>query len=143
MSVQSLSDTRYRGITLEMMDLVGDKWTLLIVYTLAEGAIRFSELRRRAAPISQKMLTQTLRGLERHGLVDRHVLSTMPPRVEYALTALGESFLVAASTMCAWTRNHCEQLEGARLLYDRREGDQSLGRDGGGASASISPPSAR
>src|SRR5271170_2612204 len=86
----------YPPLTLEIMDMVGDKWTLLVVYILGDGALRFSELRRRAAPVSQKMLTQTLRALERHAMVERTVLPTAPPQVEYALTGLGRSFLAAA-----------------------------------------------
>ena len=108
----------YRALTLEIMDLVGNKWTLLIVYTLGERAIRFSELRRRTAPISQKMLTQTLRALERHGMVERTVLPTMPPQVEYSLTAVGRSFLGAASVICGWTRDNVEALNAAREAFD-------------------------
>lgn len=108
----------YPALTLEIMDLVGDKWTLLLVYTLGKGGLRFSELRRRPAPISQKMLTQTLRGLERHGMVDRRVLPTAPPQVEYALTDLGRTFLSAASVICAWTRDNLEMLRAARARFD-------------------------
>lgn len=108
----------YSGLTLEIMDLVGDKWTLLVVYTLGEGPMRFSELRRRAAPVSQKMLTQTLRGLERHGMVDRAVLPTAPPQVEYSLTPLGRSFLATASVICAWTRDNIIEITEARKRFD-------------------------
>ena len=107
----------YPALTMEIMDLVGDKWTLLLVYTLGDGALRFSELRRRAHPISQKMLTQTLRGLERYGMVDRRVLPTAPPQVEYDLTTLGRSFLTAASVICSWTRDNIAQLEAARSRF--------------------------
>lgn len=108
----------YRALTLEVMDLVGDKWTLLVVYVLGEGALRFSELRRRTAPISQKMLTRTLRQLERHGMVTRTVLPTTPPQVEYALAELGRSFLAAASVVCAWTRDNIDALDAARTRSD-------------------------
>ncbi|AGH51014.1 MULTISPECIES: winged helix-turn-helix transcriptional regulator [Sphingomonadales] len=108
----------FPALTLEIMDLVGDKWTLLLVYTLGEGAMRFSELKRRASPISQKMLTQTLRGLERHGMVDRSVLPTAPPQVEYALTGLGRTFLSAASVICQWTKDNLEELQAARTHFD-------------------------
>jgi DNA-binding HxlR family transcriptional regulator len=109
----------YRDLTMEIMDLVGDKWTLLIVHTLGEGPLRFSELRRRAAPVSQKMLTQTLRSLERHGMVTRTVLPSAPPQVEYALTGLGRSFLGAASVVCGWTRDNVEALSRARAAFDQ------------------------
>lgn len=108
----------YSGLTLEIMDLVGDKWTLLVVYTLGEGPMRFSELRRRAAPVSQKMLTQTLRGLERHGMVDRAGLPTTPPQVEYSLTPLGRSFLATASVICAWTRDNIIEITECRERFD-------------------------
>lgn len=111
----------YPALTLEIMDLVGDKWTLLLVYTLGSGALRFSELRRRAQPISQKMLTQTLRGLERHGMVHRRVLPTAPPQVEYALTSLGRTFLTAASVICGWTRDNLEELQAARERFDEEK----------------------
>lgn len=108
----------YPQLTLEIMDLVGDKWTLLLVYTLGEAPMRFSELRRRAAPISQKMLSQTLRALERYGMVDRKVLPTAPPQVEYRLTDLGCSFLTAASVICQWSRNNLDDLQAARSRFD-------------------------
>lgn len=108
----------YPPLTLEIMDMVGDKWTLLLVYLLGEGPARFSELKRRAAPISQKMLTQTLRALERHGMVSRTVEPTAPPKVTYELLPLGQSFLVAAGAICEWTRDNIEELEEARSEYD-------------------------
>jgi DNA-binding HxlR family transcriptional regulator len=109
----------YPALTLDIMELVGNKWTLLVVHTLGQEAVRFSELRRRTAPISQKMLTQTLRALERHGMVQRTVLPTMPPQVEYALTAVGRSFLSAASVICSWTRDNVDALTSARKAFDR------------------------
>ena len=118
-STDSPGDTS--GLTLEIMDLVGDKWTLLVVYTLGDGTMRFSELRRRAAPISQKMLTQTLRGLERHGMVDRAVLPTAPPQVEYSLTKLGKSFLATAGIICAWTRDNMIEITESRERFDRQK----------------------
>lgn len=113
----SAQDMAYHPLTLEIMDLVGDKWTLLITYTLGEGALRFSELKRRASPISAKMLSQTLRGLECYGMVSRTVAPTSPPSVEYALTPLGESFLKAASVICAWTRDNMDELDAARQAF--------------------------
>lgn len=102
----------------EVWEIVHNKWTLSIVYTLNEGAMRFSELRRRCEPISQKMLTQTLKDLERTGIVERAVLSTMPPQVQYSLTEIGASFLEAAGAICRWTVEHQEALLNARQQFD-------------------------
>ena len=77
----------------DVLERVGDKWTVLVVVTLGEGPKRFNELRRAIASISQRMLTLTLRGLERDGLVTRTVFATIPPRVDYELTELGQSLL--------------------------------------------------
>ena len=108
----------YRGQTLEVMELVGNKWTLLLTYYLGEHTRRFSDLKRLAHPISSKMLTQTLRELERFGMINRSVISTTPPSVEYELTELGRTFLSAASVICAWTRDNSEALEAARKRYE-------------------------
>src|SRR5436305_1673154 len=86
---QSLSDCPVRGI----LDRLGDKWSMLIVLELSTGNVRFNELRRRIPDISQKMLTQTLRDLQRDGMVGRTVFPTVPPSVEYGLTPLGQSLL--------------------------------------------------
>lgn len=108
----------YQMVTFDIMELVGNKWTLLVVHTLDHEAVRFSELRRRIVPISQKMLTHTLRTLERHGMVERTVLPTMPPQVEYALTGIGRSFLITARGICDWTRNNYDALNAARVAFD-------------------------
>ena len=110
----------YPARTLEVMDLVGNKWTLLVTYRLGEGMMRFSDLKRRAHPISSKMLTQTLRELQRFGMVERSVVvATTPPSVEYALTDLGRSFLSAASVICAWTRDNIEALDRASRMAEQ------------------------
>jgi DNA-binding HxlR family transcriptional regulator len=108
----------YRGQALEIMELVGNKWTLILTYHLGARAMRFSDLKRLAHPISSKMLTQTLREFERFGMIRRSVLSTTPPGVEYELTELGRSFFNAASVICAWTRDNSEALEAARKRYE-------------------------
>lgn len=100
------------------MDLVGNKWTLLIVYQLSEGAKRFSELKRGMAPITQKMLTQKLKELNRYGMVERVVWPSSPPRVEYSLTNLGLSFFDAAKTICEWTRRNLADLDRARDNFE-------------------------
>jgi len=99
---------------LEILEMVGNKWTMLVTYRLGEGAMRFSDLKRCATPISSKMLTQTLRELESFGMVSREVLPTMPPSVEYRLTDLGKSFLGAVSTICSWIGDNHQAIERAR-----------------------------
>lgn len=101
----------------EILDMVGNKWTMLVTYRLGDTAMRFSDLKRCAAPISPKMLTQTLRELEQFGLVTRDVLPTTPPSVEYQLTELGRTFLGAVSTICGWIGDNRDALEEARVRY--------------------------
>lgn len=110
-----------RIVAREMIDRIGDKWTLLIIATLgSRGRMRFSELRDTIGDISQKMLTQTLRQLERDGLVTRTVYPVVPPRVEYELTSLGHSLLALASGICTWVGEHLGEIEAARHSYDAR-----------------------
>lgn len=98
---------------------VANKWALLIIGSLAEGTLRFGELRREVEGISHKMLTQNLRMLERNGLVDRCVHPTVPPRVEYTLTRPGRALLTVVEGMCDWTGVHLEHIEKARSRFDR------------------------
>ena len=102
-----------------ILALIGGKWSMLIVCALRAGPRRTDDLKRRLDGVSAKMLTQTLRELERHGMVERTVLATMPPQVEYAQTALGRGFLAAASALCEWTGANVEALESARAAFDR------------------------
>ena len=98
--------------------LVGDKWSLLAVGLLESGPLRFSQLRREMPGISQRMLTRTLRRLERDGLVSRTVYPTNPPSVEYALTDLGQSLPVAIRPLIEWAAAHHPDLTEARRTYD-------------------------
>jgi len=98
---------------------IGDKWSVLIVMVLGSGAKRFNELRRLIHGISQRMLTLTLRNLERDGLVTRTVFATIPPRVEYELTALGQSLLLPISGLGEWASANRTKIEAARLRFDR------------------------
>lgn len=110
----------------EVLSRVGDKWTVLVVGVLGPGSKRFNEIRRALGSISQRMLTLTLRGLERDGLVTRTVHATIPPRVDYALTALGHSLLAPVNGLGLWARRHRAEIEIARHLYDKRnDGAQS------------------
>src|SRR5258707_10961959 len=102
----------------EVLARVGDKWTVLVVSTLGDGPKRFNELRRALGSISQRMLTLTLRGLERDGLVTRTVFATVPPRVDYELTKLGRSLLEPVKGLALWALENRVPIEGARRRFD-------------------------
>jgi DNA-binding HxlR family transcriptional regulator len=102
--------TRFRGSSL-LLDLLADKWTIPVVHSLARGTRRFGELQRELGGVSQKMLTQCLRRLERHGLVTRTVYPVVPPKVEYALTPLGESLNAPLGALCRWVEKNGAVLE--------------------------------
>ena len=103
----------------EVLARVGDKWTVLVVSTLGDGPKRFNELRRALGSISQRMLTLTLKGLERDGLVTRTVFPTIPPRVDYELTKLGHSLLTPVSALGLWARENQPTIQDARRRFDR------------------------
>jgi DNA-binding HxlR family transcriptional regulator len=102
----------------QVLARVADKWTMLVISALeAEDVLRFSELRRRVEGVTQKVLTQTLRGLERDGLITRAVHATVPVTVQYRLTALGHSLAAAVGVIKAWAYDNIEELERARARY--------------------------
>jgi DNA-binding HxlR family transcriptional regulator len=107
---------------------VGDKWTVLVVGVLGDGPKRFTEIRRALASISQRMLTLTLRGLERDGLATRTVIATIPPRVDYELTKVGRSLLEPVSGLALWARNNRTVIEDARRRFDaaRNPGENDI-----------------
>jgi DNA-binding HxlR family transcriptional regulator len=105
----------------EVLQRVGDKWTVLVVKILGDGPMRFNELRRAVDGISQRMLTLTVRALERDGLVTRTVYPSVPPRVEYELTALGCSLLQPVTALAMWAIDHRAAIDGARQAFDARE----------------------
>jgi DNA-binding HxlR family transcriptional regulator len=105
-----------RGI----LDRIGDKWTLLVVATLHGERMRFTALHRRIPGISQRMLTLTLRHLERDGLVGRTVFAEVPPRVEYELTAVGRTLIEPAVTLAEWAVEHNPDIERSHKAYDTR-----------------------
>ena len=105
----------------EVLGRVGDKWSLQVIFALGEGARRFTDLKRGIDGISQRMLTVTLRGLERDGIVTRTMYPVMPPRVDYALTPMGRTLLDAAGTLIRWAHAHLDEIEAARVTYDARE----------------------
>ena len=104
-----------------VLSLVGDKWSVMIIVILGRGPMRFTEIKRAIGGISQRMLTLTLRGLERDGLVTRTQFETIPPRVDYALTALGRSLRQIVEPLGAWARAHTNDMRRARETYDKRD----------------------
>ena len=114
-------DPRIEPLVNEIIGRVADKWTMLMLEALHEhGVMRFSEIGRAVAGISQKMLTQTLRQMEREGLVTRTVYPVVPPRVEYALTDLGRSLGQAFCGVWIWAERHVDEIEAARAAFDAR-----------------------
>ena len=108
---------RCQGVS-RVLQRVGDKWSLLVVAILADGPRRFSELRREIEPISQRMLTLTLRGLERDGMVNRTVTPTIPPRVDYELTPMGRSLQEPVLALAQWAVAHLPQIAEAQAKFD-------------------------
>ena len=102
-----------------ILSRVGDKWSVLIIMRLGEGSRRFNEIKRMIGGISQRMLTLTLRNLERDGLVSRKATPSIPPRVDYALTELGRDLLVPVAALGAWAIKHQPCIEAARTQFDR------------------------
>lgn len=105
-----------RGI----LDRIGDKWSLLVVATLDGGRLRFGELRQRIPGISQRMLTRTVRHLERDGLLTRTVHATVPPRVDYELTPAGRTLIAPAVALADWAITHNPHVEASQRSYDER-----------------------
>ncbi|MEA3108974.1 MAG: hypothetical protein QOI88_3579 [Gammaproteobacteria bacterium] len=105
-----------------ILALVGDKWTVLIVVLLGDGPKRFNEIKRMVGGISQRMLTFTLRGLERDGLVTRTVFPTTPQRVDYELTKLGSTLWKAVEPLSSWARAHVNEILTSREQFDQSSG---------------------
>jgi DNA-binding HxlR family transcriptional regulator len=114
------------GVTLtrcrvrEILERVGDKWSLFVISCLGDGPKRFTALKRSVDGISQRMLTVTLRGLERDGIVSRTMYPVMPPRVDYELTPLGRTLLDAVGALMTWADAHLDEVDAARAAYDAR-----------------------
>lgn len=130
---QPLAWNAYNSLcpTRQVLNRIADKWTVLVVSSLEAGTKRFSVLRREIDGVSQKMLTQTLRGLERDGLVTRKIYATVPPKVEYSLTPLGNTLVVLLRSIRVWSETHIEKVLTAQENYDSRieaslEGDITL-----------------
>jgi DNA-binding HxlR family transcriptional regulator len=104
----------------EVFERVGDKWSVSVIHQLGSGTRRFTDLRQSIEGISQRMLTVTLRGLERDGIVTRTVHSVMPPRVDYALTPMGRTLLSTVGSLVSWADAHLDDISQARVAYDQR-----------------------
>ena len=103
----------------QVLDRIGDTWSVLVVASLAHGPQRYSELAKRIDGVSPKMLTQTLRALERDGLISRTVAAAVPPRVDYELTNLGRSLLGLVGALEQWAETHIDDVQAAREIYDK------------------------
>ena len=104
----------------DVLDRIGDKWSVLLVQNLREGPLRFGVLRRQIGDISQRMLTETLRHLQRDGLIWRKVYPTMPPSVEYGLTDLGRSLLLPLEQLVVWSARNHDSVRAARVEFDQQ-----------------------
>jgi DNA-binding HxlR family transcriptional regulator len=105
----------------EVLNRVGDKWSLQVISQLGEGTLRFTELKRAIQGISQRMLTLTLRQLERDGLVQRTVYPTVPPKVEYTLSEFGRTILIPVTALADWALTYRLDIQAAREAFDRRQ----------------------
>ncbi|WP_426365466.1 winged helix-turn-helix transcriptional regulator [Streptomyces sp. E-08] len=114
-------DTREDCEVRQILDRVADKWSLLVIALLDRRVLRFTELKREIDGVSQRMLTVTLRQLERDGLVKRTVHPVVPPRVEYELTPLGGTLHTTIRSLVTWTERHQNEIAAAREAYDARE----------------------
>ena len=104
-----------------VLDRIGDKWTVLVVLLLSDGPMRFTDLRGHLGRVAPKVLTQTLRRMERDGLVTREIFAEVPPRVEYALTDLGHSLIEPIAVISDWAEVHVHRISAAQAAYDARE----------------------
>ena len=113
--------------TRQVLDRIGDKWTVLVLILLSDGPVRFNELRRRVAGVSQKVLSHTLKSMERDGLVHRRAIATVPVTVEYSITPLGETLAKTVDQLRLWAEQHLGQVLGSQRRYDTatRKTDQA------------------
>jgi DNA-binding HxlR family transcriptional regulator len=108
----------------DVLDRIGDKWSVLVISLLGDGPMRFMELKRSIGLVSQRMLTRTLRGLERDGLITRTVHPVVPPRVDYELTALGRGLQGVLTELTTWSFAHASDVASARREYDELNDDE-------------------
>lgn len=108
-----------------VLSRIGDKWTILVIALLSDGPLRFNEIRKRVGGISQRMLTLTLRALERDGFVTRTVFPSIPPRVDYELTPLGRSLLEPVQRLGDWAMQNMDRIEDARRSFDAAQQEKT------------------
>ena len=118
MTVNKLSIIDSHPYLRQTLNLISDKWVVAVMYVLSLGTKRYGELRQEIGNVSQRMLTRTLRDLERNGLINRQVYPVVPPMVEYSLTPLGETLTEVLKILCDWSIDHFQQVEIARENYD-------------------------
>jgi DNA-binding HxlR family transcriptional regulator len=143
MRVPAQHDSTNCRAVADVLARVGDKWTVMVVAFLSGGPMRFNELRRTIGGISQRMLTLTLRGLERDGLVTRTVTPSIPPRVDYELTELGRTLIATLGALSNWAIRNRLQVEEARRRFDGRDEPQPAGPQASGTladRAAAAPP---
>ena len=121
------------------LELVANKWRLMITHTLATGTLRYGQLQRALGKISHKVLTQALRSLERDGIIARRTFPVVPPRVEYSLTPLGQSLLEPLELLCAWAQEHEPEIMAAQASFDQSESMWAFPTDADPASESKWP----
>ena len=121
MSAGHTDDTESCRMVAEVLSRIGDKWTVYVVRLLSDGSMRFNEIKRAIPAISQRMLTLTLRGLERDGLVTRTIYPTIPPRVDYELTDLGRTLIATLMALGDWALSNRANVEKARAAFDAKE----------------------
>ena len=121
MSPGHSDDTDNCRVVADVLARIGDKWTVYVVRLLSDGSMRFNEIKRAIPAISQRMLTLTLRGLERDGLVTRTIYPTIPPRVDYELTDLGRTLITTLMAMGEWAVSNRAKVEKARAAFDAKE----------------------
>lgn len=126
----------------ELFKLIGDKWTMIVVMTLREGPMRFSEMRRAIPEVSQRMLTLTLRTLERDGLLSRKVTASVPPRVDYQLSALGREFCERLMPIGMWAFENRPAIEAARAVFDAQTDDAAISSGANPAGQAAGPAAA-
>ena len=124
MSAGHTDDTENCRVVADVVARIGDKWTVYVVRLLSDGTMRFNEIKRAIPAISQRMLTLTLRGLERDGLVVRTVYPTIPPRVDYELTELGRTLIETLRELGDWALANRAKVEKARAAFDAKEKKQ-------------------
>ena len=121
---RGIFDTQCEGH--QILDKIANKWTILIIYALTQGTKRYSELKQQIKGISSKMLVQNLRNLERNGLINRKVYPTVPPQVDYSLTALGESLAEPLAVLGEWAYQHIADVHASVEQYDNRSQSESF-----------------